>query len=217
MKIYDYNQEFGGNYYQPMLQYINKKDIMGPFNKKQIIDLPRSAEVTSDKYTNMRHYDKNLSTLELEAFLIKAYAKQIKELNSSTAMAHNVNTPYNSMKLLKGTSSLSSERVSHYASELHISKDNRLRSAAIEKKHCLDIEAFGDFEYHHKLFDGPIDRNQQFWRPEKLSGLAQEDLETPLAAGMHKKVSSSLGFSKKITSGRFQESIALLRVTSFIF
>ncbi|XP_040578051.1 uncharacterized protein [Lepeophtheirus salmonis] len=189
MKIYDYNQEFGGNYYQPMLQYINKKDIMGPFNKKQIIDLPRSAEVTSDKYTNMRHYDKNLSTLELEAFLIKAYAKQIKELNSSTAMARvklmhaavskkstphssldNVNTPYNSMKLLKGTSSLSSERVSHYASELHISKDNRLRSAAIEKKHCLDIEAFGDFEYHHKLFDGPIDRNQQFWRPEKLSG-----------------------------------------------
>merc|ERR1712210_101300 len=23
MKVYDYNQEFGGNYYQPMIQYVN--------------------------------------------------------------------------------------------------------------------------------------------------------------------------------------------------
>jgi hypothetical protein len=25
MKIYDYNQEFGGNYYQPMIDYLNTK------------------------------------------------------------------------------------------------------------------------------------------------------------------------------------------------
>merc|ERR1711884_877086 len=55
MKVYDYNQEFGGNYYQPMIQYINHKDIYGPFSKKADVYLPHSAEVTSAKYTNMRY------------------------------------------------------------------------------------------------------------------------------------------------------------------
>merc|ERR1712116_56918 len=44
MKVYDYNQEFGGNYYQPMIQYINHKDIYGPFSKKADVYLPHSAE-----------------------------------------------------------------------------------------------------------------------------------------------------------------------------
>ena len=38
---------------QPMIQYINKKDIYGPFHKRTEVYLPHSAEVTSDKYTNM--------------------------------------------------------------------------------------------------------------------------------------------------------------------
>merc|ERR1712079_939722 len=59
MKVYDYNQEFGGNYYQPMIQYINHKDIYGPFSKKADVYLPHSAEVTSAKYTNMRYNDKS--------------------------------------------------------------------------------------------------------------------------------------------------------------
>ena len=36
-----------------MIQYINKKDIYGPFMARQEVYLPHSAEVTSDKYTNM--------------------------------------------------------------------------------------------------------------------------------------------------------------------
>merc|ERR1712192_339006 len=59
MKVYDYNQEFGGNYYQLMIQYINHKDIYGPFSKKADVYLPHSAEVTSAKYTNMRYNDKS--------------------------------------------------------------------------------------------------------------------------------------------------------------
>merc|ERR1711978_58681 len=43
MKVYDYNQEFGGNYYQPMIQYINHKDIYGPFSKKADVYLPHST------------------------------------------------------------------------------------------------------------------------------------------------------------------------------
>ena len=43
---------------QPMIQYINKKDIYGPFMTRQDVYLPHSAEVTSDKYTNMSVLDK---------------------------------------------------------------------------------------------------------------------------------------------------------------
>merc|ERR1712175_19833 len=86
MKVYDYNQEFGGNYYQPMIQYINKKDIYGPFMKRQDVYLPHSAEVTSDKYTNMRYQDKSSAKHNLDDFLKSAYAKQMKELNGTTAM-----------------------------------------------------------------------------------------------------------------------------------
>merc|ERR1712154_235406 len=121
MKVYDYNQEFGGNYYQPMIQYINKKEVYGPFMSRQDVYLPHAAEVTSDKHN-------------LDEFLKGAYAKQMKELNGTTAMARvnmmktivsdrrqphspldNVNTPYNPIRLLKGAPP-GQEAVNHYIS-----------------------------------------------------------------------------------------------------
>merc|ERR1711892_640200 len=84
MKVYDYNQEFGGNYYQPMIQYINHKDTYGPFHTKADVYLPHTAEVRSNKYTNMRYQDKSSAKHNLDEFLVNAHAKQIKELNGTT-------------------------------------------------------------------------------------------------------------------------------------
>jgi len=89
MKVYDYNQDFGGNYYQPMIQYINKKDTYGPFHKREDVYLPEKAEVCSDKYTNMRYADKSCASYNLNDFLVNAYSKQIKELNGSTVRIMN--------------------------------------------------------------------------------------------------------------------------------
>merc|ERR1711994_1221267 len=86
MKVYDYNKEFGGNYYQPMIQYINHKDIYGPFSKKADVYLPHSAEVTSAKYTNMRYSDKSSAKHNLDQFLVDAHKTQIKELNGTTEL-----------------------------------------------------------------------------------------------------------------------------------
>ena len=36
-----------------MIQYLNKKEIYGPYHTRASVYLPHSAEVTSDKYTNM--------------------------------------------------------------------------------------------------------------------------------------------------------------------
>merc|ERR1711974_199519 len=65
--------EFGGNYYQPMIQYINHKDIYGPFSKTADVYLPHSAGVTSAKYTNMRYNDKSSAKHNLDQFLVDAH------------------------------------------------------------------------------------------------------------------------------------------------
>jgi len=119
MKVYDYNQEFGGNYYQPMIQYINKKDIYGPFHKRTEVYLPHSAEVTSDKYTNMRYQDKSSAKHNLDDFLQNAYSKQIKELNGTTVKVLNTRIrkeTHNSLLTPKLTSKLIRD---HYVKLIH--------------------------------------------------------------------------------------------------
>jgi len=188
MKVYDYNQDFGGNYYQPMIQYINKKDTYGPFHTREDVYLPEKAEVCSDKYTNMRHGDKSCASYNLNDFLVNAYSKQIKELNGSTAMARvklvkaivtdrrqphspldNNNTAYNSIRLLKGAP-LGQENVNHYISELSIEKANRKKEDAKRRQHLVKVEAFDDeFDYHHKLFgDGAVNRDEKFYNPQMV-------------------------------------------------
>jgi len=186
MKVYDYNQEFGGNYYQPMIQYLNKKDIYGPFHTRGGVYLPHSAEVTSDKYTNMRYSDKSSAKHNLDQFLQSAYTKQIRELNGTTAMAgvnvmksivqnrrqphtplDNVNTPLNSVRLLKGAPP-GIEAVNHYVSELSIQKNNNHKLENKARQHLFMIQACEDeYNYHHKLFgQGAVNRDMKFHDPQ---------------------------------------------------
>jgi len=186
MKVYDYNQEFGGNYYQPMIQYLNKKDIYGPFHKRDSVYLPHSAEVSSDKYTNMRYSDKSSAKHNLDQFLKTAYSKQIKELNGTTAMAgvnvmksivnrrrqphtplDNVNTPFHNARLMKGAPP-GTERVNHYISELSIEKSHMTKLANKQRQHLAMIQACDDeYNYHHKLFgEGAVDRDMVFYNPQ---------------------------------------------------
>jgi len=88
VRIYDYNQDIGSNYYQPMIKYIHDKEVYGPYMEKKAVEMPERAEIGSNKYTNMRYDDKSNANMDLDDFLVKAYAKQIKELNSSTASSH---------------------------------------------------------------------------------------------------------------------------------
>merc|ERR1711874_693072 len=171
MKVYDYNQEFGDNYYQPMIQYINKKEAYGPFMKRQDVYLPHSAEVTSDKYTNMRYQDKSSAKHNLDDFLQNAYSKQIKNIVSSRRQPHspldNVNTPYNPIRLLKGAPP-GQEAVNHYISELSIEKAHNSKLADKQRKHLVMLEACDDeYNYHYKMFgQGAVDRDMKFYAPQ---------------------------------------------------
>jgi len=86
-KVYDFNQEFGGSYYQPMLNYLNSKERQGPFFERptERIHLPDPMETiiamnkvkTDSDYTSRPGVDK---------FLVQSYAQQIKEQNMSTVL-----------------------------------------------------------------------------------------------------------------------------------
>jgi len=150
MKIYDYNQEFGGNYYQPMIEYINTKTLQGPFHERKEIYMPERAEVTSDKYTNMRYNDKTSTNLDLERFLVDAYSKQIKELNSSTASTHYLiqhNSKDNSHyadKYLLGSHVMPKMASKKYTAELtvfHQRDKQRAEKAAKEAEMRAELEA----------------------------------------------------------------------------
>merc|ERR1711893_406065 len=180
VRIYDYNQDIGSNYYQPMIKYIHDKEIYGPYLQKRTVELPERATLGSNKYTNMGYEDKSNANMDLDDFLVRAYAKQIKELNSSTAMARvnmihaavskktsahspldNVSTPYNPIRLLKGGPP-GQDTVNHYLSELGIAKHNLERQACKDRRHLFEIEAYGKFDYHHRHFDKGSDRFQKF-------------------------------------------------------
>ena len=46
-------QDIGSNYYQPMIKYINAKEVYGPYMDKGPIEMPERAEIGSNKYSNM--------------------------------------------------------------------------------------------------------------------------------------------------------------------
>lgn len=134
----------------------------------------------------MRYNDKSSAKHNLDEFLLTAHAKQIKELNGTTAMARvnmiksivsdrrqphspldNVNTPYNSVRLLKG-SPPGQEAVNHYISELSIEKAHKNKYETKQRQHLAMLEACDDeYNYHHKLFgDVAVDRNMEFYNPQ---------------------------------------------------
>lgn len=188
MKVYDYNQELGGNYYQPMIEYIHTKNLQGPFFEKKPVHMPVSAEVVSNKYSNMRYNDKTPMNVDIDNFLVQSYAKQIKELNSSTAMARvtmtraavsnrpsahspldNVTTPYNPIRLLKGAPP-GQERVNFYTSELQIAKNNHVSQEKKNRDHIFGVQTFGEYDYHHNFYHGAANRDTKFYDPEKVRG-----------------------------------------------
>jgi len=79
----------------------------------------------------------------------------------------NVNTPYNPIRLLKG-SPPGQEAVNRYISELSIEKKHNSKLADKQRKHLVMLEACEDeYDYHHKLFgQGAVDRDMKFHAPQ---------------------------------------------------
>ncbi|XP_023349242.1 uncharacterized protein LOC111718005 [Eurytemora carolleeae] len=82
-KVYDYNQVYGGSYYQPMIDYLNTKERQGPYFERpsERVNLPDQAEINS---TTLMEGPQPCGNPNVSKYLTKAYAQQIKEQNVAT-------------------------------------------------------------------------------------------------------------------------------------
>eukprot|EP00092_Neocalanus_flemingeri_P066809 GFUD01081439.1.p1 GENE.GFUD01081439.1~~GFUD01081439.1.p1 ORF type:complete len:222 (+),score=70.97 GFUD01081439.1:39-704(+) len=184
-KIYSYNQEFGGNYYQPMIDYVETKERQGIFFERptERIHLPDPAEQCMKKHETGVNTVSGVSSLD--KFLVKAYSQQTKEINGSTAktrmrmlntvtsrkhlphsLLDNQQTHYDSVRLLKG-SAPGRKQVNYYSSELGVVKNSKQFSARCQSDHLLDVlDGHFDFQNHSGM--GGISADQKFYDPEKV-------------------------------------------------
>lgn len=167
VKIYDYNRECGGNYYQPMIEYLNAKDNQGVYFEKprDSIYLPEVAEVGSDKYNNARLKDQQAGAVDLDHFLVKAYSKQIKELNSSTANVHyhqlhgsKANTEYDRFHLLSQHKPANTSRNIWLRELMLVNNENTRREEereALEEAVRAAMRRKREFEEYHAWRNNP--------------------------------------------------------------
>merc|ERR1712115_316714 len=123
-KVYDYNQEFGGNYYQPMIDYVDTKERQGIFFERPVekVNLSMPEEVAT------RIHDKpELSGVTaLDKALVRGFSNMTKEMNG--AKVHTINLV---IRGSKENTSLHTKRTStmirdQYVKELHLIKAKSL-------------------------------------------------------------------------------------------
>jgi len=185
-RIYDYNRDFGGTYYQPMLDYMDKKERQGVFFERpsESIHFPDNAE--------LKKKDKDLegsAVPDLDYFLTKAYAQQAKEMNSATvktrtklikemtslranphSVGDNAQTHFDNVRLLKGAPP-GRAQCNYYTAEL-----NNLKVGKDWRKSCYDEHMYnvagGDFTW--KTTDwgvGGAQASDKFYDPEKTKSI----------------------------------------------
>eukprot|EP00092_Neocalanus_flemingeri_P056825 GFUD01067412.1.p1 GENE.GFUD01067412.1~~GFUD01067412.1.p1 ORF type:complete len:191 (+),score=51.18 GFUD01067412.1:39-611(+) len=86
-KIYNVNQEFGGDHYQPMIDYVETKERQGIFFEKpaEKIHLPEPAELALKQHDSQ---SQTCGVTELDRALVRGYSQMTKEVNGATAHAH---------------------------------------------------------------------------------------------------------------------------------
>lgn len=87
-KVYDYNTNAGSFYYQPMLEYIERKQFTGESSSslaaqkqaaisKVAVELPNALD-----FSRRNKYEGPSSALDLDNFVVKYTAQQIKQKNT---------------------------------------------------------------------------------------------------------------------------------------
>jgi len=184
-KTYDYNQEFGGSYYQPMIDYLDTKDMQGIFFERpeETIHLPSAAELISQPH---KRSDELPPVPSVSKYLVKAYAQKIKEQNTSTVktqskmlnvmtsrknlshtLENNQQTHYDNVRLLKGVVP-GREQANYYIGELGVLKVSKDYQADCTEKHMTDVAA-GKFSCGSHLYgQGGTPFGEKFYEKELI-------------------------------------------------
>jgi len=83
-RIYDHNRTLGHEYYQPMVDYIVTKENTGVYNTRKSVHLPVEIELQQERSNESPESQMSNSSTDLGDFLVRSYAKQIRERNATT-------------------------------------------------------------------------------------------------------------------------------------
>lgn len=90
-RIYDYNRELGYDYYMPMIDYVVSKENQGSYHLenpyrqgREKVHMPDTTDLADKEAYGVE----GMGVPDLNEFLIKGYAKQIRERNVATANVH---------------------------------------------------------------------------------------------------------------------------------
>merc|ERR1711976_596698 len=164
-KTYTYNQEFGGSYYQPMINYIDTKNRQGVFFEPptERIHLPDSAE------TYMTRGEPRPE--EVTGASAKTRMKTLNGVTSRTHLPHglfvNQQTHYDSVRLLKGDAP-GRKQVSYYAGELNCIRNSKMFASRCQADHLTEVLA-GNYGWSLQStgMGGPT-ADQKFYDPERV-------------------------------------------------
>jgi len=81
-KLYDYHNEIGGLYYQPMISYIRSREAGG---QRQTVQVPDRIQSNFDRIVYRRKHEEE----DMQDFLTMYYARRLKDVNSKTVHVKN--------------------------------------------------------------------------------------------------------------------------------
>jgi len=142
-RIYDYNRKLGFDYYMPMIDYVMSKENQGVYHCTNPYESPVHLPDTTDLADRDSYEKEGVGAPDLNEFLIKGYAKQIRERNTQTAGVHYQqlhkslsNTGFSSDNLLSQHIPAKLRR-NHWLRELMVCNDRQNRTIEETKREAF--------------------------------------------------------------------------------
>jgi len=102
-KLYDYHDEIGGLYYQPMMKYILSRESGG---SREMVNVPDRIQSNFDRIVYKRRHEPE----DLQEFLSHSYARRLKDVNSKTVHVKNELMRWskdpNSLNMVRGSANI---------------------------------------------------------------------------------------------------------------
>jgi len=120
-KIYDYNQEFGGMYYQPMLDYVDTKERQGIYFERpsERIHLPEPAELA---LCELGCGSQCYGATALDTALERGYSNMARQTHAMTVRTQNLILRGSKDNTILDSRPSSAMLRDKYIKELHLSK-----------------------------------------------------------------------------------------------
>jgi len=145
-RLYDYHNEIGGLYYQPMIKYIHERQEGA---SRYMVECPDRLQTNFDRIVYRRRQEPE----DIEAFLTQYYARRLKDVNSKTVHCKSELMRWSknpeSLNMVRGSANIRDKylcqiQLDHTAKQAREARMRRERGGSIEEELEEEILAFDE-------------------------------------------------------------------------